>query len=171
MLAKPNFAETPPYFQKYIETLPFTDLIEALEKTSTELENFYAAIIPEKHDYAYDQNKWTIKQVLQHCIDCERVFTYRAMRSSRLDDTLLPGFSEDDYALNDNCHNLTLEAIIEDFKLVRASTIQFYKNSDAQKLAFMVQANKWQTNALQMGWMTCGHYMHHAKVVEERYLG
>jgi uncharacterized damage-inducible protein DinB len=170
MLIKPNFEETPPYFVKYIQLVEEDNLLTALEKGLETIVTFYNSIAVDKEAFAYAEGKWNIKQVLQHCIDVERIFIYRAMRASRLDNTALPGFEENDYAHNDNSANLSLQQILEELKAVRQSNILFFKNADVLKIDFKISANKWETTALQLGWVVVGHFIHHKKVVRERYL-
>ncbi len=170
MLLKPKSEETPAYFHYYINLIPQANLHEALQHNLLDTVALYSAISEDKANYTYASGKWTIKQVLQHCVDVERVLMYRALRACRQDATATAGFNEDDYAMNDNCQNLKLSEIVDEYKSVRASTIQFYKNNEPTKLQFILPANKWQTNALQLGWFTSGHCKHHNKVVKEKYL-
>src|SRR5688572_31156150 len=97
---RPELARVGPFYHNYINQVPEDELGEAFEKQSASLFRFLETIPPEKHDYRYAEGKWTIKELLQHIIDAERVFVYRALRFARKDATTLPGLDENKFAAN-----------------------------------------------------------------------
>jgi uncharacterized damage-inducible protein DinB len=170
MISKPNATEAPAYYYKYFELVQETDLMEALKNSGEYSEKFFAAIPLEKENYRYAEGKWTVKEVIGHIIDTERIFGYRAMCFSRKDNTELPGFDEGLYAPNANAGNRSLEDMIEEYRAVRQASISLFKYLTEEMLSFHGKANKMEVNARSIGWMIVGHNMHHCKVIGERYL-
>ena len=160
----------PDYLANYISQVPFPELLEGLEESRKEGIAFFKQIDPEKWDYAYQDGKWTIKQVLAHMLDVERIFAYRALRFSRKDKTPLPGFDDDIYAVNCNAENRTAESLMAEFDSVRRATIQLYAYMDGSMLTFKGIANKIEINAYDIGWVMIGHQLHHQQTIQERYL-
>lgn len=160
----------PEYLAKYISLVQYPELIDGLEETRKAGMAFFNQIDPAKWDYAYQDGKWTIKQVLAHMLDVERIFAYRALRFSRKDKTPLPGFDEDNYALHANAENRTAERLIAEFDCVRKASIQLYSYMDGTMLTFKGVANKIEINAYDIGWVMIGHQLHHQQIIQERYL-
>jgi uncharacterized damage-inducible protein DinB len=170
MIIKPNYNDAPDYCAYYFDLVTEQDLIEALKRTAEETVQLFSAVPAEKEDYKYAEDKWTIKQLLRHLIDCERVYTYRAMRFSRFDDTELPGFDENNYAQNDNTAQVSLQRLIAEYKAVRETTIYLLKGMNDAMLDFKGKANGRNSTARAWGWMAAGHNIHHNNIVKERYL-
>jgi uncharacterized damage-inducible protein DinB len=170
MITKPNYNDAPDYCAYYFDLITETDLIEALKRTAKEAESLFYSVPAEKENYRYAEDKWTIKQLLRHIIDCERVYTYRAMRFSRLDDTELPGFDENNYAKKDNTEEVTLQHLIAEYKALREATIYLFGGMNDAMLDFKGKANNRTSTARAWGWMAAGHNMHHCKIVNEKYL-
>ena len=118
------------YFKKYIDDLVTNgrSIIENLIETGNHLEQFVATIPKEKELYVYAEGKWTLKQLLVHIIDTERIFNYRALRFARNDSTELQGFDHDFYTENVNANARDLEDLLSEFKLVRASSVSLFKS-------------------------------------------
>ncbi len=159
----------PKYFDRYINRVEDIDLIEALEKYGSsfleaEKENFEAL-----GDKIYAPGKWTIKDLLQHMIDAERIFAYRALRFSRNDKTELPGFDEDRYAANVSTKSRTITDLLEEFKTVRTATIQLFRTFDATFMHREGIASGNKMSVLAIGFTMCGHTIHHLGVIKERY--
>ena len=117
----------------------------------------------------YQPGKWTVKDILQHVIDNERIMAYRALRFSRNDKTLLPGYDEEILAANTNADNLTVQQLLEEFNLVRASTIALFKGMSDSMLLRSGVAFKSDISALALGFVILGHPVHHMNVIKERY--
>jgi uncharacterized damage-inducible protein DinB len=170
MIAKPNYNDAPDYCAYYFDLVPEKGLIEALKRTAVETDVLFSAVPAEKESYKYADDKWTIKQLLRHIIDCERVYTYRAMRFSRLDDTELPGFDESNYAKRDNTEEVTVQQLIAEYKALRQATIHLFEGMNDAMLDFKGKANNRTSTARAWGWMAAGHNMHHCKILKEKYL-
>ncbi len=112
----------PAFIEGYLSFVKADTLAEAIEKYSGSISDFFKNISPEKVDYRYAKGKWNIKEMLQHIIDAERIFTYRALRIARHDKTPLPGFDEKEYAAADNADERSWENLLEEFQAVRKST-------------------------------------------------
>jgi len=170
MIAKPILADAPKYFHYYITLVREEDLMTALaesDKTTTALIN---SIQEEQADFRYAESKWSIKEVLQHIIDSERIFAYRALRFSRRDATPLSGFDENHYVPNANTNERTIKSILEEYQIVRASSIALYQYMNDEMLDFKALANGVENSARAMGWMIAGHNLHHLNVIKERYI-
>lgn len=171
LIGHPNLAHAPAYARMYFERLKDEEHLGiALASERQVVEQFIANIPEEKAAFAYAEGKWTIKQLLIHCIEAERVFQYRALRFSRLDATPIPGFDEDHYALHQNEAERTLADILEEFSAVRSSTQTLYSHMNNEMLDFLGKSGDAFVSARSLGWMTIGHWDHHLAVLEERYL-
>lgn len=170
-LSELSKSEYPPYYERYISNLSSDmDLFEELEASHHYFIKFVQDIPLEKHDYRYDIGKWTIKEIIQHLIDCERIMTYRALRFSRNDKTELAGFDENSYADNSNGNQRHLKDLLMEFSLVRHSTLTLFKSFSNEALAQKGIANTVEMSVRALGFMIIGHQEHHKKVFRERYL-
>jgi len=124
----------------------------------------------DKFDYRYAEGKWTIKDIIQHIIDTERIFGYRALRISRNDQTPLPGFEENDYVKNTNANSRSVQELLSEFSAVRHSTLYLFKSFSKEQLTRMGTASNHPISVRAIGFLNIGHLIHHQKVFEERYL-
>lgn len=160
-----------PYYQTYINTLgEDAELLNVLNKQSNNFPQFMGSIPDDKLHYAYAEGKWSVAEVLQHIIDTERVFQYRALRFSRNDATPLPGFDQDVFADGVQMENSTKETIIAEYSAVRASTIALFASFDNEALKRLGTASDSPMSVGALGFITCGHQRHHRNVLRERYL-
>ena len=162
--------EYPAYFSPYIATLDNVDLIEELEISVHRLIRFIQDIPMDKHDYSYADGKWTIKDIIQHIIDAERVFAYRALRFARNDKTELPGFEENDYVDEANGNKRSIMELLTELSAVRHATILLFKSFTQEQLARIGIASENPMSVRAAGFVIIGHQNHHQKVFEERYL-
>jgi uncharacterized damage-inducible protein DinB len=162
--------EYAPSYAAYIKLLEDVNLIEELEISLHEFIKFVQNIPMDKFDYRYAEGKWTIKEIIQHLIDTERIFSYRAMRISRNDKTPLPGFEEDDYVINTNANGRNLQELLTEMALVRQSTIALFKSFSEEQLKRMGVASNNPVSVRAIGFSTIGHQKHHQKIFQERYL-
>jgi len=165
-----NPNEHVPYFGRYIEQAPETSILEGLKiglKKVIRILNNYPS---EKHDYRYAEGKWTVKDTLQHIIDTERIFAYRALRIARGDRSPLVGYEQDDYVGPAKANDRPFEEMIEDYKLCRANTISMFKSFDDQMLKQIGIASGGPMSARAAGYIIVGHELHHMEVLRERYL-
>ena len=128
------------------------------------------SIPPEKYDYRYKVGKWTVKEVLQHIIDAERIFGYRALRFARKDPTFLPGFDENSYADNAKADKRDWTNLLEEFKAVRKTSEFLFGSFNDEQLDAAGTANNNSNYVLGIGFIVIGHSIHHKNVLRERYL-
>ena len=145
-------------------------LIEELEISLHDFIRFVQNIPLDKFDYRYAAEKWTIKDIIQHIIDCERIFAYRALRFSRNDKTPLPSFEEDDYAKNTDSNNRSIQDLLTEFSALRHSNLLFYKSLSEEQLKRIGTSSNNQISVRALGFVIIGHQKHHQKVFQERYL-
>jgi uncharacterized damage-inducible protein DinB len=157
-------------FANYIQEAGEINLIEELEISLHDFIKFVQNIPLDKFDYRYAEGKWTIKDIIQHLIDSERVFAYRALRFSRNDKTPLPGFEENDYVDNTDANGRSIQELLTELSAVRHSTLLFYKSLSEEQLKRIGTASTHQLSARALGYVIIGHQKHHQKVFEERYL-
>jgi uncharacterized damage-inducible protein DinB len=162
--------EYAPSYAAYIKLLEDVNLIEELEISLHEFIKFVQNIPIDKFDYRYAEGKWTIKEIIQHLIDTERIFSYRAMRISRNDKTPLPSFEENDYVDNTNANERNLQVLLTEMALVRQSTIALFKSFSDEQLTRMGVASNNPVSVRAIGFSTIGHQKHHQKIFQERYL-
>jgi uncharacterized damage-inducible protein DinB len=124
----------------------------------------------DKFDYQYAEGKWTIKEIIQHLIDSERVFSYRALRISRNDKTPLPGFDENDYVANSNGKERSLQSLLTEMAVVRQSTLSLFNSFSHEQLTKIGNASNREVSVRAIGFIIIGHQKHHQKVFSERYL-
>jgi hypothetical protein len=170
LIQKPTFENLSPYFKKYIDLVKTNDLLAALESNLTETQSIFEKYIGEKENFAYAKGKWTVKEVLSHIIDVERVFTYRALRFSRQDATELSGYDDDNFVLNSNSQDRKLTDILEEFYFLRKSSIALFSYFDDKMLDFEGKTTTNSFSARSLGFVIVGHTIHHTNVLQERYL-
>jgi hypothetical protein len=124
----------------------------------------------DKFDYRYAEGKWTIKEIIQHIIDTERIFAYRALRISRNDQTPLPGFDENDFANNTAAQTRGLQDLLTEFSAVRHSNLLLFKSFSDEQLLQVGIASEHSISVRAIGFILIGHQKYHQKVFEERYL-
>jgi uncharacterized damage-inducible protein DinB len=162
--------EYPSFYNAYIQVLENVHLIEELEICLHDFIHFVQNISMDKFDYRYAEGKWTIKEIIQHLIDTERVFSYRAMRISRNDKTPLPGFEENDYVNNTNANDRGLQDLLTEFSAVRYSTLLLFKSFSQEQLERTGIASGNEVSVRAIGFIIIGHQKHHQNVFQERYL-
>jgi len=169
-MSKPSPSSYPNYFQRYIDQVPETDLTAAFSNQTAGIADFLNSINEEKSNHAYAAGKWTIKELLQHITDTERIFNYRALCCARGEKQNLPGFEEDDYAANSHANKRTWKSLVEEFLIVRKGTELLYESFSDAVMDNGGKANNNPTTVASLGFITVGHYYHHKKILEERYL-
>lgn len=158
------------HFGTYLKQAGDGKLIEELEISLHEFIRFVQNIPMDKFDYRYAEGKWTIKEIIQHVLDTERIFAYRALRFSRNDKTPLPSFEEQDYADNSDANSRSIQELLTEFSAVRHSNLLFYKSLSDEQLKRIGTASGNQISVRALGFVIIGHQKHHQKVFEERYL-
>lgn len=167
----PSQNEYPIYAEMYMKLVKkdgslIEQLKSSLNKTKTLIDN----LSEEEIEYRYRKNKWSIKEVLVHIIDDERIYGYRALSFARNDKTNLPGFEQEDYNLYSDTSERTIEDIMEEYEALRLSTISLFKGLSDKSLKRMGTANGNQASARALGYHILGHELHHIKIIENNYL-
>jgi len=165
-----NTTEYSNYFSTYINVIDDEDLIEGLEISLHQFIKFVQNIPMDKFDYRYAQGKWTIKEIIQHLIDSERVFSYRAMRISRNDSTALSGFDENNYVTNTNANARGIQDLLAELSAVRFSTLFLFKSFSQDQLLRRGTASNSTISVRALGFLIIGHQKHHQNVFQECYL-
>jgi len=164
--------EFKPYFAIYIEPAVARnlDIVPLLELGLKDTCDFFKGIPAQKELYAYAEQKWTIREILLHLIDTERIFSYRALRIARNDKTNLPGFDENDFARNSKANMRTLQELTEEFKAVRHATLSLFRRFDADDWSKTGMASNSEISVRAIGFILAGHAIHHERIIKERYL-
>lgn len=158
------------FYKPYIEKVGNDDLITILNKSGEDLIFFLNSIPAEKLEYSYAEGKWTIKEVLLHIIDAERIFCYRALRFARNDKTSLQGFDENNYVPESFANSRTIGSLIDEYKKQRASTLALFSSFSEDIMKRKGIANENYMSIRALGFVICGHEKHHCEVIKERYL-
>ncbi|MFI5220572.1 MAG: DinB family protein [Bacteroidia bacterium] len=169
-ITRPDENEYPEYFGSYISKISGDDLFKIFDDAHGQMTRVVVSLPEEKLNYRYAEGKWSIKEIIGHLIDTERVMSYRALRFARFDNTPLMGFEENDWAKVSNASARIFDDLIDEFNLVRASTIMLFKSFDEKMISSSGEANKKQMSVRAIGYMIAGHELHHLSVIKERYL-
>lgn len=168
-IPRPKADEHSPYYARYIDRVPDGDLIALLRDQLMDTVALLRRVPTDREDFAYAEGKWTIKEVVGHIIDVERVMSYRALTFARNDATPLPGFDENAWVPAGNFGARTLTDLVEELQLVRAATVHFAKNLDAAMLARRGLANGQGVSVRALLYIIAGHERHHLALFRERY--
>jgi hypothetical protein len=168
-MARPLPNECAPYYQKYIALAEGDSINEIIHNYAFELQEFYNSLPDEKADFAYAENKWTVKEVLQHLTDAERVFAYRALRISRNDNTPLASFDENAYVENGFAGGRALSTLKQEFNAVRAATDMFLLSLNETQIKRMGTASNNPVSVNALAFIIYGHLLHHKNILTERY--
>jgi uncharacterized damage-inducible protein DinB len=145
-------------------------LVEELEISVHRLVKFVREIPMDKFDYRYAEGKWTIKDILLHLIDAERIFAYRALRFARNDKTELPGFDENSYVDQANANQRSIQDLLTELLIVRQSSLALFKSFSEEQLLQKGIASNHPISVRALGFIIIGHQNHHQRIFEERYL-
>src|SRR5678815_2319337 len=169
-MPRPDLTRVPDFYHNYINQVPDNDLMTAFKNQTPVVIKFFENIPADKIDYAYAEGKWTIREVLQHLIDGERVFSYRSLRFARKDPTPLPGFDEKLFAQTANAEKRNWIDLLEEFKAVRKASEWLFGSFDEDQLNADGLSNNHPNYVLGFGYIMVGHCIHHMNVIKERYL-
>jgi hypothetical protein len=170
-MIKPSTQSYPEYFQKYIDQVKEKTLKAAFENQMPAAEAFFQTITEDFSTRKYAEDKWTIKELLQHLIDAERVFNYRAMCFARKEQQALPSFDENIYVRNSNANSRAWNGLIHEFATVRKGTEFLYNSFSDEALNETGRASDYTISVCALGFITVGHVNHHIKIIQERYIG
>ena len=167
---KPSPNEYDSYYANYIARVKNDDLLSALHQSTDTSAQFWSSIPAEKGTYRYGQGKWSVKEILGHIIDTERIFCYRAVAFARGETTALTGYDHNAYVDRSNADSRNLEEMIEELAAVRTSTFTLFKSFNEDLLKTIGNANGNDMSVRAAGFVIVGHEMHHSEVIRERYL-
>jgi hypothetical protein len=166
---KPSATTYPSYYEKYVQLLPDEPINALLERQLRELDEVFSAVPDNKADYVYATGKWSVKEVLGHLLDAERIFAYRALCIARGEQQSLSGFEEDDYVRNGFFGERSLNDLLVEFMYLRKSNLQLFYGLTEEALLRKGIANQLSVTCDALFWIMAGHVQHHLKVIRERY--
>lgn len=169
-MPRPDLSTVPPFYHNYVNQVKVEDLNEAIQSNTKAAIAFFRSIPEQKWTYRYAEGKWSIKEMLQHIIDTDRIFSYRALCIARGEKASLPGFEENDYAAASKADKRTSADLINEFETLRRSIQQLFISLDEDQLASTGIANGNSITANAIGFIIPGHTQHHLNVLKERYL-
>jgi hypothetical protein len=169
-MPRPDLNRVPVYFHNYINQVSEDDLMQAMRNQTAFFIQFLKNIPADKRNYRYAENKWTTKEVVQHIMDTERIFAYRALCIARKDTTPLPGFDENNYAANSKAADRKWDEMVDEFIAVRQSTELLFNSFDEEQLESSGNAGNKLIYVAGIGFTIVGHSNHHKKIIAERYL-
>lgn len=159
-----------PYYKGYIEKVKGDDILKFLYDQTKNCQNVLNSFSEHKGDYSYAEGKWTVKEVIGHIMDTERVFTYRALCIARAEKQHLPGFDQDAYVREGKFSSRELFELVYEFRLVRESNLLLFKSFDAEMLKRRGIASGYEVTVNALLFMIGGHLEHHIEILKEQYL-
>lgn len=169
-MTKVKIETVPPFYRGYVEHVKHVDVLEALVLSCDEMMKITQSIPEEKGEFKYQTDKWSIKELLCHVIDAERIFSYRALRFARNDKSKLTGFDEQQYAPEANAHQRTLIQISGELYRLRQSTLDLFASLTPTMLERTGHANEAEISVLNLGYIIAGHETHHRLILQQRYI-
>jgi len=168
---RPESDEYAPFYAGYVAKVPDGDVLATLAHSASGATDILGGVSEDVANTAYAEGKWTLKEVVQHCSDAERIFVYRALRMGRGDTTDLPGWDEQAYAPMSRANDRTLARLLHEFQTVRAATLSLFEGLPEEAWSRRGVANGMGVSVRGIAWITAGHLLHHVGIIRERYLG
>jgi len=159
-----------PYYKQYIDKAGDVTITAGLKDNGDATIAFLESISEEKLEYRYAEDKWTIKEIIQHIIDTERIFTYRALCIARNDKTLFPGYDQDYYGASSEANNRSMYSLMNEYKAVRLASIILFESFSEEMLKRIGVASNSNLSPRAVAFITIGHENHHCEVIKERYI-
>lgn len=169
-ITRPPPGEYAPYYGRYIDLVPDGDVLDLLRRQVEETAQLVGSLSDRDADFRYAEGKWSIKEVIGHVADTERIMVYRALCFARGEPVALPGFDEDEYVRRAKFASRGLPDLVAELRAVRASTLPFFAALDAEELERKGTANSRPYTVRAVAYIVAGHERHHTKVLAERYL-
>lgn len=166
---RPAEDEHAPYYGKYIALVPAGDIVRRLDEQIVETLGFLESLPPERGGHRYAPGKWSIREVVGHLCDAERVFAYRAMRFARADSTDLPGFDENAFVANARFDARDVASLADEFEAVRWGTVALFDALQADEWNRRGTANNTPVSVRALAWIIAGHERHHLEILRTRY--
>jgi len=168
---RPEATEYDPYYERYISLVAESDdIISTLAAQLTKLQDIFTALPEEKGEFSYEDGKWSLKEVISHLIDGERMFAYRLLRVSRGDETPIEGFEQDGYIENSHANDRSFAELLEEFNLSRRANLLLIKNLGPDDWTRIGTANGVKISARALVYIMAGHIEHHFNILKDRYL-
>lgn len=168
-MKRPEPSEYAEFYATYISKVPGTDVLGVLESQRLQMQRLFKGRSERDGSFSYAPGKWTVKEVLGHITDTERIFTYRALRIARGDQTPLPGFEQDDFVKNGAFNERTLVDLAEEFVLVRSASFALFRSFPDSAWPRRGVASQKEVTVRALAFITAGHQIHHRLILEERY--
>lgn len=170
-IAKPTDIEYAVYYEPFLQKLPADiNILKQLKDNATNLKLLLSSLNNQQLTTPYATDKWTIKDIVQHLTDFERVLVYRAMSFARNDKRPIPFFDENEYVKQANASKQSIKKLLKDYKAVRQSTLAFFDNQTAATLKRTGIASNYTMSVRACAWIICGHENHHINIIKERYI-
>lgn len=169
-MIRPDIEKVPAFYLGYVEYVKDMDLLDALRHAAKVAQQTVPYIPEEKGEFRYAEGKWSVKEVLNHMMDAERVFAYRALRFSRNDRTPLQPFDENEYAPEANAHGRNIQQLNREMKRLRETTIDLFTSFSPEMIEREGTASGKTLSVKNLGYIIAGHDLHHLKILRERYL-
>lgn len=170
MLERPQAGEYNDFFTRYISLAPEGNLITLLEEQQAETNRIFSGLSEDQADYRYAEGKWSLKEVLGHVTDTERIMSYRLLRIARGDQTPLPGFDQDAYMEGNPFDGLAVTDLLDNYNAVRQATIVLLKQLPVEAYTRSGIANQSPLTARAIAYIMYGHERNHLTIIQERYL-
>ncbi|MBW3111668.1 DinB family protein [Bacillus sp. MCCB 382] len=170
MLKRPEVNEYPQYYKEYVNHVPEGDLLQILDAQQNETMNLLKDLSEDDAEFGYAPDKWTIKEVIGHITDTERIMCYRLLSIGRGEKEMLPGYHDDEYVKMAKFNRFTLQELLHHQSLVRQNTILLLGSMDDEALLQRGRANGGEVTARAIGYIIAGHELHHRRLIVERYL-
>jgi len=171
IIARPGIDEAPAYYERYVDIVSGGDAYAFMEKQLENIPAYIKSISESKSEFRYAPGKWSVKELISHITDCERVFSYRALTFARGESIALPGFDQDVWIKNIPFDLYSLADLAEEFETVRKGTLLVYKNLSEEALLRKGIANKNEVSVRAIAYITAGHAEHHLSILQSRYFG
>jgi hypothetical protein len=169
-IGRPDETEYSPYYGKYVSLVAGVDILSALSSQLPETLALLASVPESQGNFRYAPGKWSIKELVGHILDGERIFAYRALRFARNDKTPVPGFEQDDYIRNASFDACPLQDLAAEFESVRRATIFLFRHLDADAWTRRGVASESEVSVRALAYMIAGHELHHVGILRDRYL-
>ncbi|MFC6999809.1 DinB family protein [Rufibacter roseus] len=171
MIQKPQPGEYNPYYEPYLQLFTNdTDVLDLLQKQQQEVVQLLGRVTEGDADFAYEPGKWSIKELLGHMNDTEKIMAYRALCVARGENQPLPGFDENTYVANSNFKDRTLSSLLEEHAVIRANSVFFFNTLSEETFSRIGNANGSPVSVAALAFIIAGHERHHLNILKERYL-
>lgn len=170
VITPPADSEYPEFFKNYINAAKTDDLLAGLEASGAYMILFVKGLTEEQLLFRYQPDKWSVKELLVHIMDAERIFAYRALRFARQDKTELHGFDENKYVVPSKADSRTTESILTEYAAVRTATIELFRSFDEEALSQSGVGSGNHITVRALGYSILGHEVHHLNIIKTKYL-